>query len=101
VAVVGSSLGGKPKDGRHKLFNRAYDKAVLRMPLTETEEKELLRYLYARPFKTVPCQKCEHLTRDKDRSGKPYFLPRGIRMCGPCCEGRDGREFWTSPLLTS
>ena len=86
--------------GRHQLFDRAFDKAAMGLTLTEIEDQELRRYIYARPFKTVPCQKCEHLTRDKDRSGKPYFLPIGVRMCGPCCEGKDGREFWNSPLLT-
>ena len=92
VVTVGSSLGGKAKDGRHKLFDRAYDKAVIGMPLTEAEEAELHRYIYARPLKLVPCQKCEHPTRDKDRSGKPYFLPREVRMCGPCCDGKT--DFW-------
>jgi hypothetical protein len=92
-------LGGKKGDGRHKLFNRAYDKAVIGMQLTETEDQELRRYIYARPFKIVPCQVCKHETHDKDRDGKPFFLPKGIRMCGPCCERKT--DFWTSPLLTS
>ena len=85
-------MGGKKGDGRHKLFNRAYDKAAVGLDLNEAEDRELRRYIYARPFKTVPCQMCRRETRDKDRDGKPYFMPKGIRMCGPCCEGKKG--FW-------
>lgn len=78
------------KSGRHKLFERAYNKAALIQPgqastLSEEEEAELRRYLYPRPFPgQVPCQKCQEPTLDADRV-KPARCAPGVRICGLCC----------------
>jgi hypothetical protein len=73
--------------GRHKLFNRAYDKASLIQPgakstLTDKEDAELRRYLYRKPVVAVPCQICTRPTQDRDRTHQG--VPRGVRVCGPC-----------------
>ena len=78
------------KPSRHKLFERAYKKAILIQPgqastLTPEEHDELMRYLYPRPFPgQVPCQKCSEPTIDTDRK-KPARCAPGVRICGICC----------------
>lgn len=78
------------KSGRHKLFDRAYNKAALIQSgqpstLTPEEDAELKRYLYPRPFPgQVPCQQCGEPTLDADRV-KPARCQPGVRICGICC----------------
>jgi len=84
----------RKKDSKHGLFDQAYDKAEQKIPLTPTENLELLRYLYPRPLKIVPCDKCGHGTNDKDRSKDPRWnFSKEERVCGPCCYGKE--DFWT------
>ena len=81
------------RNNRHKLFDQAYDTAEQKKPLTEAEDLELRRYLYPRPFKVVPCDKCGHGTRDKDRSKDPrWSFSKEDRVCGPCCYRKV--DFW-------
>jgi hypothetical protein len=78
------------KSARHKLFERAYNKAALIQPgqvstLTQEEHDELMRRLYPRPHPgQVPCTQCGAPTIDADRK-KPARCAPGVRICGVCC----------------
>lgn len=81
------------KKSKSRLFDKAYKKASLMQPgdqnpLTENENRELLRQLYPFPEKYVKCQICGRETKDINRPE----LHEGVRVCGSCLCGKSPSE---------